>query len=215
MVSPVWLFVKALFKGWWAMMSCAAFTALGVYVAATNKGNTWVVGGSAVLAVVFFVVAAYLTWKDEHDRYVHEVAKNQKPEIQGELTVSGYGIETEGHTQGHWSVSSEVFFQLTLCNHRAVNTTLEDLDWDGSHLNPPVVFDDGVKSMHSDPIGEHLPHGIGRTINVGFVANIDGVKWKDVHPIDLQPLKFYVIDAFGQKHQIKIKPGERLFPNRP
>lgn len=214
MAAPILLFGTGLLRRWWAMMSCAAFTALSVYAAATNKANSWVVAGSAVLAVLFFLIAAYLTWKDEHDGYIQEVERNQKPEIQGELSIVGYGAEFGGHEYGDWSVSQEVSLRLKLCNHRPVDTTLEDLEWDGSQLNPPVVFDDGVKSMHSNPIGESLPYGIGITIDVGFVANINDVKWEDIDPIDLAPFKFYVVDAFQQRHRIKIKPGERLFERR-
>lgn len=216
MESPIRLFVSALFKKWWALMSCAAFTGLGVYIAATNKGNAWVVGGSAVLAVVFLVVAAYLTWKDEHDNYTAELNRNQAPEIRGEVAVGGYGIEGEGHERGHWSVNSEVIFQLKLCNHRPVNTTLHGIECDGSQLTPPVIFSPWmVHPKGTFPAGTEMPHGIGKTIDIAVAASIDGVRWDDVHPIDLQPLKFYVIDSFGQKHLLKVRQGDRLFASRP
>src|SRR4051812_12902207 len=98
------------------MMSCAGFTALGVYVAATNKGNGWVVGGSAILAVVFFVAASYRTWRDEHGKYVAEIARNPRPKIVGEaFNFSGYGIHGEGQEHGHWIAHSEITFDLFLC----------------------------------------------------------------------------------------------------
>jgi hypothetical protein len=77
----MWLFTASLLKHWWALMSCAAFTILGVYVAASNKGNAWIVGGTTVLAAACFVVAAYQTWRDQYDLYAAEVVKNQQAEI--------------------------------------------------------------------------------------------------------------------------------------
>jgi hypothetical protein len=168
-------------------MSCAAFTFLGVYVAATDRGNGWVVGGSALLALVFFTVAAYQTWKEEHDRFTSELAKNQKPDIRGEVVICGYGIEGEGYENETWSVNSDVVLQLSLCNHRAVRTTLQDIECDGSQLRPPVVFSPHLAySTGTFPVGTEMPHGIGTIIDVSVPATIVGVRWKDVHPIDLK-----------------------------
>jgi hypothetical protein len=216
MDTPIRIFAVALFRKWWALMSCAAFTVLGIYAAATNKGNLWVVSGSGVLANLFVFVAAYQTWREEHDKYTAEVSKNLRPDIRGEVGVCGYGMEGEGHENGHWSVDSEVVFQLSLCNHRPVTTTLEGIECDGSQLTPPVLFEPSlVSSTGSFPVGTEMPHGIGKTIDVAIAATIDGVRWQDVHPIDLKPLKFYVIDAFGQRHLLQIKRGDRLFASRP
>ena len=107
-------------------------------------------------------------------------------------------------------MDSEVIFQLSLCNHRAATTTLHDIECDGS----PVMFNPNLAySGDSFPVGIEMLHGIGKSIDIAIPARIDGVQWEDLHPIDLQPLKFSVIDAFGQKHQLKV-PGDRLFPNR-
>jgi hypothetical protein len=216
MESPLRLFAAAMVKKVWALLSCAAFTGIGVYAAAKNKGNAWQVGASAVIAAGSFIVAAFQTWKDEYGRYTAEVAKNQKPDIQGDVAVCGYGIEEEGHENGQWSVDSEVIFQLTLCNHRAVTTTLEDIECDGSALIPPVVFNPALSRPRTGfPVGVEMPRGIGRCFDVTVSATINGVRWADVHPIDLRPLKFHVIDAFGQKHLLRVRKGDRLFPHRP
>src|SRR4051812_40176987 len=107
-------------------MSCAAFTIFGVYVAATNRGNAWVLGGTGVLAVVFLLVAAYKAWRDEHDKYADAIAKNQRPDIQGEaFNFSGYGIYGDGHYKGQWSADCEVSFEIFMCNQNSVNTTLK------------------------------------------------------------------------------------------
>jgi hypothetical protein len=216
MRNPILLFAAGLLRHWWALLSCAVFLLIGVYAAATNKTNSWIVGATAVAAVAMLIVAAYLTWKDEHDKYTTEVAKNQRPDIQGEVGITGYGINGEGQEHGRWSVTCEVVFHLTLCNRRPVSTTLQKIECDGSQLKPPVVFQTWqVNALGSFPIGTEMPHGIGKSIDLALGATIDGVRWDDVHPIDLAPLKFYVIDAFGEKHLLKVRSGNRLFPARP
>jgi hypothetical protein len=196
-------------------MSCAAFTVLGVYVAAANRGNSWVVGGSAVLAAVFFVVAAYKTWRDEHNKYVDEIAKSLRPDIRGEaFNFSGYGIHGDGHTRGHWSASCDVTFELYFCNHRPINTTLKSLELDGSRLTPTVTFGfdliDGLRPEKAFPVGMEVPHGIGKTITVVVTATVDGMRIPDIPPIVMDNLEVHVIDAFELKHPIRIRPGERL-----
>jgi hypothetical protein len=60
------LYLNALWKYWWALMSCAVFTGLGVYAAWQEKSNHWVVGASIVAALILFLVAAFLSWNEEH-----------------------------------------------------------------------------------------------------------------------------------------------------
>lgn len=62
----LWLFVKVLGRHWWALLSCAAFTGIGVYAAWSGKGNHWIVDASGVAALFLLIVAAFLAWNDEH-----------------------------------------------------------------------------------------------------------------------------------------------------
>lgn len=207
------LFASALFKRWWELMSCAAFTILGVYCAATNKGNGWMVGGSAFLAAVFFLVAAYRTWRDEHVRYVDEVARNHRPDIKGEaFNFSGYGIHGEGHSHGHWSTSCDVTLEIYVCNHRPITTTLKGVELDGSRLKPPVNFDfiEGALREPAFPVGMEMPHGIGKTMKVRATATVDGMRLAEIPPIALDNLQVHIVDAFEHKHPIGVKQGERL-----
>src|SRR5260370_1288453 len=48
-----WLFAKALWKHWWALMSSAVFTFLGIYVAARQLGNDWVMHASFLVVLKF------------------------------------------------------------------------------------------------------------------------------------------------------------------
>ena len=215
MQHPVRLFTAALFKHWWELMSCAGFTILSVYIAATNKGNGWVVGGSAFLAAVFFTVAAYRTWRDEHDKYTSEVAKNQRPDVRGEaFDFKGDGVSGDGLYRGHRNAYTGVSFKLFLCNHSPVNTTLKNIDYDGSQLTPPVEFGfdavDIAFGHESFPVDTELPHGIGKTLTVHTEATVDGFRIADVPPIVMDNLQVHVVDAFDQRHPIRIRQGERL-----
>src|ERR1035438_5503079 len=64
------LFIAALSRKWWALMSCAAFTLLSLWVAMENKSNAWAVSGIAALAVIFFLIASFGVWSEEHSRLV-------------------------------------------------------------------------------------------------------------------------------------------------
>jgi hypothetical protein len=219
MPNPIWLFITTLFKRWWQLMSCAAFTFLGVYVAATGKGNGWVVGGSAFFAVVFFTLAAYGTWKDTYDKYMTEVATNQKPDIHGEaFDFRCCGIHGDTVYRDYKSTHSGVTFELALCNYRPITTTLKNIEVDGSRLTPLVRFEfdvtEALLKRIAFPVGLDLPHGIGKRITVTVEATVDGMHSTEVPTIALDNLHIRIVDAFDQGHPISIKPGERLVFDR-
>src|ERR1039457_3218414 len=209
------LFAAAMFKHWWELMSCAAFTIFGVYCAAANRGNGWAVAGSAFLATALFLVAAYGAWRDEHERYTDEVPRNGRPDIRGEaFNFSGYGIHGEGHKHGHWSADCNITFEIYLCNHSPIITTLKAVEVDGSRLAPPVIFDFRViEAVLREPafqVGTEMPHGIGKTVKVRATATVDGMRLAEIPPIVMDALQIHIVDAFEHKHPIRVKQGERL-----
>jgi hypothetical protein len=72
-------FLWAVIKYWWASMSCAVFTALGIYLTLAQKSNHWIVVANALLAVLFLVLATFLAWRDEHIQLQLERKKTQRP----------------------------------------------------------------------------------------------------------------------------------------
>jgi hypothetical protein len=60
-------FIAEWLKNWWGLMGCAAFTFLGIYAAAANKSNVWVVGASAAAGTVMFFIASFQAWRREHE----------------------------------------------------------------------------------------------------------------------------------------------------
>jgi hypothetical protein len=212
---PVRLFVAALLKHWWHLMSCAAFTILGVYTAGANKGNVWLVGGSAFLAPLFFGVAAYHAWLEEHDKYTGRVAKYQRPDISGEaFNFSGYRIQGDDQSRSHWTSSHEVTFEVSFCNHSPITTTLKSIELDGTRLTPAVLFyshlTGAVLGEAAFPVGLEMPHAIGKQFRVHVRATVGGMGIRQIPPITMDNLTVQIVDAFDQKHPIRIRPGERL-----
>jgi hypothetical protein len=75
-------FVREWFREWWALMGCAAFTFLGIYVAGLNKSNAWIIGSSAALGTIFFFVASYRVWKRQNNaRIMAETELNKSAKI--------------------------------------------------------------------------------------------------------------------------------------
>jgi hypothetical protein len=66
-MKTIGAFARECLKEWWGLMSCAAFTFLGIYIAAGNKGNASVVNSSAALGFVLLFVASYRAWKRQYE----------------------------------------------------------------------------------------------------------------------------------------------------
>jgi hypothetical protein len=70
MWQSIRLFLAALAKVWWALMSTAAFTVLSILSAISANGNKVTVIGTAVLAVFFFLVASFRAWDEQYKRSI-------------------------------------------------------------------------------------------------------------------------------------------------
>lgn len=63
-------FCKAVWADWWARMSCAIFTLLGLYVAVANKSNDWIVRAIFAIAAALLFVACFVAWRDEYRKRI-------------------------------------------------------------------------------------------------------------------------------------------------
>jgi hypothetical protein len=211
MSMPFRLWVKALGKTWWACMSSAAFTVLGLCLAIFHKGE-WLVTGTIIMGLLFFGFGAYRTWRDEHDRYEAETAKNAKPDIRGE--AFGFQMGVKGTTQDHGEsyASGQFHFTVIACNHRQVKTSIRDIALDGSLLSPPAVFSQasdtswlaGVKPKNLEDIT--LDYGIHRKLSLGCSAVVEGTPTE----VKLDDLIVNITDGFGASHRVQVRPGECL-----
>ena len=80
----VGLFLGALIRQWWPLMSCAVFTIIAYYAAAESKSNVWVIGATRTAAVVLFLVAAFFAWKEQYIK-----ALKAETELVGEKSRHG------------------------------------------------------------------------------------------------------------------------------
>ncbi len=127
-----WLFVKAIWKHWWALMSSAVFTLLGIYAAARHVSNDWFVAASLVIAPLLLVVAAYLAWRDEHEEVLG---------LQGRPEVSLGIVRIGGRLDGYY-----VFQLSNAAEDTAMNVSLSPIT-DGV-----VVYEfDSIPSIVKSP----------------------------------------------------------------
>ena len=90
--SPVILFLKAIFHYWWALMSCAAFTILGIWATYGEKGREWILWTSILLAVAFIFIAAYKAWAKEHESWLTERLKVEAFTTKPDITITIHGM---------------------------------------------------------------------------------------------------------------------------
>lgn len=74
----LWLWIKAVTRHLWALMSCAIFTAIGFYAAFASKNNEWIVRSTFLAAVVCLFMACFLAWKDEHTKLLEATAEKEQ-----------------------------------------------------------------------------------------------------------------------------------------
>jgi hypothetical protein len=81
-------FLAALGKRWWALLSTAAFTIIGLYALITGKSNQWVVTVSLAVAAIFFLIASFGAWKEQYDlRVAAESVNGDSAKKQKELKI--------------------------------------------------------------------------------------------------------------------------------
>lgn len=110
----LWPFLRALFRHWWALMSSAFITALGIYSLGSGKSSNWSFWASVILAVFLLMIAAFLAWKDEY------VPNRQGPEIL---------LEWESHEHGSDTITIRNAGDTTAFNVAALDFSWNALTW--------------------------------------------------------------------------------------
>ena len=82
------LYIKAVGKHWWALMSCALFTILGIYILHENKTNQWAVHATFALAGFCLLIACFLAWLDEHRDLLAEKSRNEGARVEGKINLA-------------------------------------------------------------------------------------------------------------------------------
>ena len=105
----LWLWIKAVGKVWWALMSCAIFTIIGLVAAYKNENNQWTVNAIFGAAGLSLLVACYLAWEKEHVSLIkcQSLLEERLPSL---MVGVGDLIVVPGHN------SAEVFVDASISN---------------------------------------------------------------------------------------------------
>lgn len=176
-------YLSALWKHWWALMSCAAFTLATVVIAGVRDQWKWTIGTSAVLAVLFFLIASYRAWREEHQKLEREIELNGKPEVRGSFSNVQFANGGRGYV-----------FDLYLCNHRQSITNIE------------AVLVTLAEDEHRQQVVRAVTNPEARTLRLerGIGQNIlASVKYEDA--MFVMKITLSVIDGFGNKYRIPYR----------
>jgi hypothetical protein len=176
--------------------------------------GAWITLGAAGFMVL---IAQYDVWDAERDKYEVEVLKNARPEIQGDASNfrSGkYADSPEG-------CQTEIWFELNVTNCRQVTTNVRDLELDGTKMECGPQFSNVYGFPYSQTIGMDHPKSdlldveLRPGFNIPFRGHarisIPGREWRDFEfVVDLAALQINLVDGFGIRHPIGIRPGAKL-----
>jgi|SRR5208283_2715369 len=198
-------FITAIASDWLARMSgplTVPFTIAALFVSSADYRRLF-----AVLAILAVLVTCYRVWAREYDRAEIEIAKNEKPEIRGEVfDFKRRGVFGDSIVGKKCSCSFHLGFRMYLCNHRAVSTTVKEIKLDGSGMNPKLTFSEIILTEDV-----RLDRGIGKELAKGVLVGVEDKLLEDVQMVSTQGLKVFIIDAFGQTHDIPLRAGELCF----
>ena len=142
-------------------MSCAAFTFLSLWVALKNKGSNWVIVGTIVLAICFFLVAAFMAWDGEREVAAQKsgeienlkriIANLDQPDLQPKVT----GVATAGDKAGNAIVIISVQVTNKGANSSLLSPRAEVHTADGKNLHltevVPPMGNIHMHGMNGDP----------------------------------------------------------------
>ena len=184
-------------------MSCAVFTAIGIYAAAAGKSNGWIVSASATAAIGLFLVAAFLAWNDEHQ------AKNTaEKQLRDEQPVILFGLLSEPDWATLDTVGEYVFTLTNLGKRHATHVQIEPITSVSEALTirfqcEDVLLADG----HYRPIQHEIDNGTKR-------GRLDKrMLWEFLHncPVEQQLETFNVIVKFRDMNEDKQANTTMLF----
>lgn len=220
-MSEVWIYIKAVSRRWWALLSCAAFTLFGVYCAYRVTRTSWYVKGSSALAGVMLLIACYFAWLDDY-RKVKSLT--EKPKLVTGILMAYWDVEGIGSF-----LYTYIYLHVRLTNHTNKETAITKYTLriygegrgfvDYSH-NPWLSADDWLERNDSyktssdvvktdavftklDPIqlvvtpDQPLKHGIHRDGWIAFRLPAIDPEETGKMPLDLEVI---VTDSMGNQH---------------
>jgi hypothetical protein len=204
----------------WALMSCAAFTILGVIALIFKWDNAWLIRGSFILAGLSVIVAIALAYRDQYNKLQVELSKNSFPKFQ--LEISRVVRDATPHQGIPWRDCGNTYVAcLSLVNVQSSPSSVRSVyvkvgDEDKEYLAMPFQVarlgwsSDGrthtfngesvtERKWHDDLIEDILP-----SLKNPAMRGVHKEGWiflDDLPSIgDAKKLLFYVVDAFGNTH---------------
>ncbi len=105
----LWAYLRSLWRHWWALMSSAVFTILGIIVLALGKSKNWTLWATFGAASLMLLFASFLAWRDEHK----ENSASREPG-----SVSMLALETVFFTGTEKSTNGLIQIGVVLHNNR-------------------------------------------------------------------------------------------------
>lgn len=214
------IFVRALIRYWWALLSSAIFTAVGVYASYANKGNAWVFRASLTAASISILGACFLAWRDIY---------RQLKSLQASISMPLLNVELLRYTwlpeRKYDRLIIEIYVLVRLTNVGNAATTIHKYDlW---------VFDSTEKTFDSAPCKMRrnalaLEQQITSEKPLKRGIHVEGWLCFELHPHSIQDcdekqryhldVELIVTDSFSKEHSSGRKkesiPYDRGLPAR-
>lgn len=82
-MTEFWTYLETLVTHYWGLMSCSAFTFVAAYALGRRKDRVWQMRATGFLSLLFFLIASYQVWGEEHRTLVELQKKLQSPNFEG------------------------------------------------------------------------------------------------------------------------------------
>lgn len=202
----VQLFLGALGKRWWALLSSATFTILGLYALATNKTSSWVVWASFVAAVAMLLVASALAWNDEHKRTLilgGEIEKLKR--VPAQFAITPYELRSSGSM--HRDIFLHAAVELLTPIELEVDRYSVELSLNGVIETPEVRSVAGQWRLHdgspSTPRSQPMPP-LPMSLRSGHPAEgwIHFVTTRNEYELESSRMTLFVHTSRGDGHEV-------------
>jgi hypothetical protein len=146
---PFLFYLRAVFVHWWVLISCAAFTVIGIVPLVTNKNSHWVLMADMIAVGLLFVFANFFAWNDERKAKLkaEENAEKNNPKVIADfiwkdgmtlyepVLLRNAGQETAANVQvktlrsGKWTASFDLITYIEPRQHGAVKAAVDFYDF--------------------------------------------------------------------------------------
>lgn len=215
----VWEFIKSVLRRWWTLMSCAVFTLVGIYAAATNAANSWIVWTGFVLAFLVLIVAFYHAWREERILRGHlETGSGPNILLQIKESDGATGYQVIELINDGSETAIEVLFEEVIKEGESEPVRLLPLPWQIPYIRvgePQQIKASFYRNEGNPPAAHHRPLGeflagreAGMAISVRF-KNSGGMGFKRSFTLK-RPILTNHVQCFPGVRQSLIKRGDQL-----